>query len=697
MGSKVQVNDITNVGNNSGVPIINRNFDKVADEFDKVLYRDGSQALTGDIDADSNRIVNLPAPVSDHEPIRLTDLEGISEPAFTVQLNAKVGIGDLASDTGAAGVGFLQDGAGAVSRSVEEELRDRVSVKQFGAKGDLSVDDTAAINKAITRASISGSTVFFPAGTYKVSNSGDYTALMPLPLNVNLDFEPGASLSVYETSTYLQIVTPLGNNIIRNLTIDGRGLPEEITDFDDETDWAPIVHVGIRAAFDVAHGLGAKNVTIIGGNLRNLSYGIQTSGAINWTITGMTIQRIMLSAQLHGYEDNYPCRQVHISNCYSETTGDTSVAFYPLISSSINTEVAYCSITNCHAKDSQLITQGYAFDVEARGDNNPDYQHHVVFSNLVVEQTITGRAWGVCGIVLNTCSLSSITGSTCKGSLNSNGDYGITVGAGSRDCVVSGNTISDFRSYGIGTDGSTDILVKGNSVVDCGGVNQLYSGIQISLAYSTSGIVVIDNFVKVTESGTYLNTNWQGISVYNTGTLTLSDITIRGNTIVSPLGSGIYVIGASGSRATNIVIEDNKIISTDIALTNTIANIPMQVYYASQVTVRNNIMKDVRYGYFVNNCDKVTISGCEVQGTNPLLALYDFTNATEVRVKDMRCNVPAVSVVFGPGTGTIWENDDKIPLIDAADDAAAAAITSPVPIPVGMKYRTGSIIKIRVA
>lgn len=95
MGDKVTVDNITNVENSSGVPTINENFDAVADEFDNVHYRDGSQAATDDWDMDSNRILNLPSPLTNNEPVRLIDLEGISDPAFTVQLNAKADIEDV--------------------------------------------------------------------------------------------------------------------------------------------------------------------------------------------------------------------------------------------------------------------------------------------------------------------------------------------------------------------------------------------------------------------------------------------------------------------------------------------------------------------------------------------------------------------------------------------------------------------------
>lgn len=65
-------------------------------------------------------------------------------------------------------VGFLQAGTGAASRSVQEKLRDAVSVKDFGAKTD-GTDCSTAIQNAIASLPASGGTIRFPAGTYVFS------------------------------------------------------------------------------------------------------------------------------------------------------------------------------------------------------------------------------------------------------------------------------------------------------------------------------------------------------------------------------------------------------------------------------------------------------------------------------------------------------------------------------------------------
>ena len=79
-----------------------------------------------------------------------------------------VGFTALAGGTGAGLIGYNQGSTGATNRTVQSKLQDFVSVKDFGAVGDGTTDDTAAIQSAIN----SGvKDIYFPAplSFYKIS------------------------------------------------------------------------------------------------------------------------------------------------------------------------------------------------------------------------------------------------------------------------------------------------------------------------------------------------------------------------------------------------------------------------------------------------------------------------------------------------------------------------------------------------
>jgi hypothetical protein len=130
---------------------------------------------------------------------------------------------------------YDQDGAGAVNRPFNQKLAESISVKDFGATGDGTTDDTAAINAAITYAisqavvvnpisPTSLVTVIFPSGKYVVSST---ISLSNNTSYCNLEGQGAAELYFTGTGTCLSI----GNNTsygilgttIKNLKIQKAG------------------------------------------------------------------------------------------------------------------------------------------------------------------------------------------------------------------------------------------------------------------------------------------------------------------------------------------------------------------------------------------------------------------------------------------------------------------------------------------
>jgi hypothetical protein len=120
----------------------------------------------------------------------------------------------LAASGGSGLVGFLQAGVGAVARTAQSKMRDAVSVKDFGAKGDGITDDTAALQAAQTYLAGLGqpARLIFPAGIYLYSTSPNWAipnASIEAQGNVHLRYtgtgnavilDGGAATSVYAVS-----------------------------------------------------------------------------------------------------------------------------------------------------------------------------------------------------------------------------------------------------------------------------------------------------------------------------------------------------------------------------------------------------------------------------------------------------------------------------------------------------------------
>jgi hypothetical protein len=71
---------------------------------------------------------------------------------------------------------FLQSGTDAITRALRDKVREAMSVKDFGAVGDGTTDDTAAIQAAIdalasTTYPTNGATLYFPPGTYVTTSA----------------------------------------------------------------------------------------------------------------------------------------------------------------------------------------------------------------------------------------------------------------------------------------------------------------------------------------------------------------------------------------------------------------------------------------------------------------------------------------------------------------------------------------------
>lgn len=173
---------LDNVASGYDLSKVNANFQAIEDELNnRVMYRnneDGSsEALSQDVDANSKRIYNLPEPLSNSEAARLADVQNAlaggaanlisNTPAGNIvatnvqsainELDTeKASLASLISSIGSSLIGFIQSGIGAVTRTVQDKLRERVCIFDYmtseeiidAMSGAPVLDHSAAIMKA---------------------------------------------------------------------------------------------------------------------------------------------------------------------------------------------------------------------------------------------------------------------------------------------------------------------------------------------------------------------------------------------------------------------------------------------------------------------------------------------------------------------------------------------------------------------
>lgn len=110
--------------------------------------------------------------LTDSNDVEIWTVDNVGGFATMADLTAAINalVASLAASDGSSEIGFIQAGTGAIATTVQTKLRETISVKDFGAVGDDSHDDTANIQSAINYANTIGGDVYFPPGIYRITN-----------------------------------------------------------------------------------------------------------------------------------------------------------------------------------------------------------------------------------------------------------------------------------------------------------------------------------------------------------------------------------------------------------------------------------------------------------------------------------------------------------------------------------------------
>lgn len=395
----------------------------------------------------------------------------------------------LAASSGSALIGFIRDAAGAVARTLQDLLRERVSVLDFmtpeqradvrGGVGALDV--TVAVQAAITYMAGRGGRLRFPYGTYKIT-----APLLVAGSNINLHLSAKANLvhTVYNENLF----TVTGNNV--SFTADQGGRLTSPATWDG-------TGVAQAPTYGVIHVTG-RYFSAVGITLQN----VPKRGIVLEAAADATISRCYLIG-------NYPTAQ---------WTGQETVHF------GIHVDPGGTENTNCTITDNHIYScvQGVAV-LDYAGSNTG-------LGIVVADNTFDGCLNHGCYIGAGTAQV--VDGNTfvrCQIPIAIRGAYS----------VITGN---ELFTDATGTGGAASLEVTGMSVRDPVGCIIADNVIRGDAGASS---VVID-LCNLTGGGTSVVNNIVADNTIYCGNSTGSASAIR-------LGTGLTVTNENNTIARNTI------------------------------------------------------------------------------------------------------------------------------------------------
>lgn len=302
---KVTLNDITNLSGNPGSAqtAINSNFQAIEDAIENTLSRDGTtpNQLNANLDANSKRIINLPAPVDDNDAARIVDVQDAIAGVATAATTSISDSGDYFSSSNVEGA--LQE-IGADFDIIEQLVFPRTDaeiaasitptdysysfypfcdVRRYGAVQDGS-DQSAIVQTAINAV----------AGSEILGTSGG-TVFVPMGVAVTL-----ASLTLKKNVTLL-----IDNGQTRQYVLTGYNVSGAVSEQQIVSNYHPALILDVHTDLD-SPALGAGQV---------LSYRASIvwryNGTSNWQLaqdinadssTGLTLYALNSSKQVHYWD-----------------------------------------------------------------------------------------------------------------------------------------------------------------------------------------------------------------------------------------------------------------------------------------------------------------------------------------------------------------------------------------------------------
>jgi parallel beta-helix repeat protein len=425
----------------------------------------------------------------------------------------------LAASTGSSLVGHIGTGTGATARTTQAKLRDVVSVKDFGAVGNGTADDTAAIQAACTAAK----TITFgsSADNYKVTDTITLTSGTLLEMQ-------GATITQATDQKAIFAATSTDNVTIRG----GR-------------------FVG-------------KSEASYSNSPSSLAIAITASSATDLLITNNRFENFYYSALMVQSSGN----RIEFSHNFVKGPGSAVLGADP----------NYRNTTGCTIIGSNIRVIGNDIYDTAQGIIIGQGSVNIVVSDNVVHDIIN--------------------------------EHGIYADTGLRRLTVANNIIRNTGTNGTG------LKVQAN---DTFGVQpQAITIIGNTISNTGSDGILIDNTTG-SPTLTTLDVTITGNTIQNAGAYAIDvrdaeDCTVSGNTIVTPLQSGI-----TWENCVNLVVTDNYVRGSATSGVRDLSVV------SSGVVVKNNVIRNCatantvgdEYGiYLVQGATGCVIDGNVISDAN---------------------------------------------------------------------------------
>lgn len=446
----------------------------------------------------------------------------------------------LAQPTGSSLVGHIATGTGAVARTVQAKMRESVSVLDFGAVGNGTTDDTAAIQAAVT--------------AHRAVNFGNHdltfkvTGTITLRNGQKLDGR-GATIQQFTDQTIIFNADNTDRVTIEGLRFVGKN---EATFFNNSNSLAIAIRANgatrIKVTKNEFEGFHLTAFAALSGSPSRIEFSSNVVKGPGAAVLGVDINYrncfgcILVGSYIRVFGNEvYDTAQGIFVGLGSQNVAITGNVVHDTINEHgmyIDAGVINCSITGNTVRNT--------------GSIGIKFQFYDAFATVPRNLSITGNSVDTCGgagiEINNTSGTTTAKGVTISGNtVNNTTGIGINVRYVSGG-AVSGNAVHTSAVEAYYFDKCEDVVISGNHSKDATG----------------NGLALYDNTRIGVFNNVFINPGKGGVDAGNTSTgiycANGSYYTIQGNFLYGDSTKtryGLFV--AAGTQATHVVADNTMI------------------------------------------------------------------------------------------------------------------------------------------